>query len=97
MSNDKNKENLDILVSHTLNIENFKKDENSQYVKHFKGNWYKILNIAEHTETGEKMVVYQALYDDFKTYVRPLKMFAEKVDKVKYPKVEQVFRFEQNK
>lgn len=62
--------------------------------KHFKGNLYQIVAIAEHSESGEQMVVYQALYGDFKIYVRPLDMFIGKVDKAKYPDVTQEFRFE---
>ena len=63
-------------------------------VKHFKGKEYLILDIAEHTETGEEMVVYKALYDECKVWVRPLRMFSEPVDKVKYPNAEQDFRFD---
>ena len=48
--------------------------------KHYKGNVYKVLHIAIHTETVEEMVVYQATYDDMKIFVRPLKMFLEKVE-----------------
>lgn len=62
--------------------------------EHFKGNKYKVLNIAEHTETGDKMVVYQALYGENKIYVRPYNMFISKVDIEKYPDVGQEYRFE---
>ena len=52
--------------------------------KHFKGNEYIVLGIANHSETMEPMVVYQALYGTHDLWVRPAAMWNETVDKDGY-------------
>ena len=62
--------------------------------RHFKGTLYCVIAVAEHTESGEKLVIYQAK-EGGKVFARPLSMFLSPVDKAKYPTVTAAFRFEE--
>lgn len=62
--------------------------------KHFKGDLYIVEDVAIHSETKEKYVVYRGLYGKSELYIRPYDMFLSEVDKQKYPHVEQKYRFE---
>lgn len=61
--------------------------------KHFKGHIIKVIEIAKHTETEEMMVVYEHQGTNV-VWARPYDMFVSKVDREKYPDVEQEYRFQ---
>ena len=62
-----------------------------QTYRHFKGYICKIIAIAKNSETEEDMVVYEHTGT---IWVRPYDMFISEVDHVKYPDIEQKYRFE---
>ena len=67
--------------------ETIKDPRNNEYL-------YKFIGYARHTETGEDLVVYRALYGGKELFARPTKMFYSKVDWNKYPEIKQEYRFE---
>ena len=62
--------------------------------RHFKGGLYRIVTIAQHTETSEGLVIYRSEEDPSKVWARPVVNFLSPVDKVKYPDATQDMRFE---
>lgn len=62
--------------------------------RHFKGDSYIVEDVAIDSETGAKLVLYRALYGEGLLYARPIEMFLSEVDREKYPKVHQKYRFE---
>ena len=62
--------------------------------RHFKGDYYLVLDIVIDSETKNEMVLYQGLYGEQLRYVRPKDMFLSEMDREKYPNVKQKYRFE---
>lgn len=62
--------------------------------KHFKGDYYLVVDVGKYSETGEDVVIYRKLYEDGALWIRPKNMFLSEVDKNKYPEVKQKYRFE---
>lgn len=63
-------------------------------VRHFKGTLYRIIGVGVDTETEKEVVIYKRADNTGNIWVRPKEMFDSKVDKEKYPDVEQEYRFE---
>ena len=62
--------------------------------KHFKGDYYLVVDVAKNSETEEIYVVYRSLYGNGNLWIRPIDMFLSEVDHEKYPKIKQKYRFE---
>lgn len=67
--------------------------QKGKIVRHFKGDYYLVMDVATHCETGDRFVVYKALYEENEVYIRPFEDFVGKVDENKYPQFASQFRF----
>lgn len=62
-----------------------------EFYRHFNNTLYQIVAIAQHTETGEQLVIYQALYGEFGVFAKPLSMFLGEAERVKHPEAKEKY------
>ncbi len=65
--------------------------------RHYKGDLYLVEDVCRHSETGEEMVLYRALYGEGELWARPMELFLSELDPKEYPGVKQKHRFELQK
>ena len=75
-------------------VQHFKREMLSKEERESGKYLYEIVGIAEHTESGERLVIYRALYGEGGLFARPVEMFLSETDREKYPEATQRFRFE---